>query len=255
MSGDGAVAATPGPGAWSRRFLARLEALGVFRMEQLAPPVPQVSGLTVTAGSVGARVSADNGRGYDVWIELPVFDARQWARAEQALTDDDQVREALLDGEFPAGFEAALTRAGLSLLPARAEDLVLECSCPQWSACRHLAAVLGALAAAFDTDPFLLPAWRGRGGRRLLRHVAQRRASAADPQSPTVPPAPERPLDQRLDDFWCEGEQHRALLHASDDLAAASAGAAPEQLAPSGIMLRGKPLETLLLPAYEAFMD
>jgi hypothetical protein len=59
------------------------------------------------------------------------------------------------------------------------------------------------------------------------------------------------PLHQRLDDFWCEGEQHRALRNASDG----TAGAAPEQLGPSGIMIRGKPLETLLLPAYEAFMD
>jgi uncharacterized Zn finger protein len=246
MSTDGA-----GTGAWSRRFLARLEALGVFRMEQLAPPSPQVSGLTVSAGSVGARVAGSDGRGFDVWIELPVFDARQWARAEQALTEDASVREALLDGEFPDGFEGVLARAGLSLLPVRAADLALECSCPQWSACRHLAAVLGALAAAFDADPFLLTAWRGRSQARLLRHLAQRRAAADDSASATAPPVPELPLEQRLDDFWTEGEQHRALRDSPDG----TAGAAPKQLGPSGIMIRGKSLETLLLPAYEAFMD
>lgn len=250
MSEDG-TGTTVTPHAWSRRFLARLEALGVFRMEQLAPPSPQVSGLTVSAGSVGARVAGSDGRGFDVWIELPVFDARQWARAEQALTEDPSVREALLDGEFPDGFEGVLARAGLSLLPVRATDLALECSCPQWSACRHLAAVLGSLAAAFDADPFLLVVWRGRSQARLLRHLAQRRAAADDPVSPTAPPVPELPLDQRLDDFWTEGEQHRALRNNPDG----TAGAAPQQLGPSGIMIRGKSLEALLLPAYEAFMD
>ena len=252
MSGDGTAAgAGASTGAWSRRFLARLESLGVFRMEQLAPPSPQVSGLTVTAGSVGARVAGSDGRGFDVWVELPVFDARQWARAEQALIEDSDVGEALLDGEFPAGFEGVLARAGLSLLPVRAADLALECSCPQWSACRHLAAVLGALAVAFDADPFLLTAWRGRSGERLLRHLAQRPAAADDPVAPTAPPVPELPLDQRLDDFWCEGEQHRTLRNATDGIA----GAAPRQLGPSRIMIRGRSLEELLLPAYEAFMD
>ncbi|MFC1436938.1 hypothetical protein ABUW04_01590 [Streptacidiphilus sp. N1-10] len=248
----GGAGATPGAGgAWSRRFLARLEALGVFRMEQLAPPVPQVSELTVSAGLVGARVAGSDGRGFDVWVELPVYDARQWARAEQALSQDGQIREALLDGEFPAGLEGVLARAGLSLLPVRASDLALECSCPQWSACRHLAAVLGALAAAFDADPFLLTAWRGRDHQRLLRHLAQRRAAAEDPVAATTPAIPELPLEQRLDDFWTEGEQHRALSADQDG----TAGAAPEQLGSSGILIRGKSLETLLLPAYEAFMD
>jgi uncharacterized Zn finger protein len=248
MSADNAGTAA---GTWSRRFLARLETLGVFRMEQLAPLSPQVSGLTVSAGSVGARVAGSDGRGFDVWVELPAFDARQWARAEQAITEDGEVREALLDGEFPDAFEGVLARAGLSLLPVRATDLALECSCPQWSSCRHLAAVLGALAAAFDADPFLLTAWRGRSHARLLRHLAQCRAAAEDPVAPTAPPVPELPLDQRLDDFWCEGEQHRALRDSPDG----AAGAAPSQLGPSGIMIRGKSLETLLLPAYEAFMD
>lgn len=259
MSGDGTrtdtgagTGAGPGTGAWSRRFLARLEALGVFRMEQLAPPVPQVSDLTVSAGLVGARVAGSDGRGFDVWVELPVFDARQWARAEQALAQDGGIREALLDGEFPAGFEGVLARAGLSLLPVRAADLALECSCPQWSACRHLAAVLGALAAAFDADPFLLTAWRGRGRQRLLRHLAQRGEAVEDPVSAAAPPVPELPLDQRLDDFWTEGEQYRALPRDDPDSAA---GAAPKQLGPSGIMIRGRALEALLLPAYEAFMD
>ncbi|MHA6757843.1 hypothetical protein [Streptacidiphilus sp. PAMC 29251] len=144
---------------WSTRFLDRLAALGVLRAESLEPPLPSVSQLTVTAGSVGARAAdADGGRGYDVWVELAAFDARQWTRAEQALAAHRGAREALLDGELPLRVDGVLARAGLSLLPVRAEDLTLECSCPKWSSCDHLAAVLAALARPPSTPtPFCWP--------------------------------------------------------------------------------------------------
>ncbi|MFC1415795.1 hypothetical protein [Streptacidiphilus cavernicola] len=253
---------------WSRRFLERLEGLGVLPPELLAdepPPQPAVSGLTVTAGSAGARVAASDGpRGYDVWVELPAFDARQWTRAEQALSADRAVREALLDGEVPLRVEAVLARAGLSLLPARAGDLTLECSCPAWSSCRHLVAVLAALADAFDADPFLLTAWRGRGRERLLRHVEDLHAATApDEDGGALPEEDGRPLGERLDDFWSEGGRHRALRAgepaadaADDDAGSADATAtALSQLDASGVLIRGRSLESLLRPAYEALID
>lgn len=274
VSGAGAGAGTGG--FWSRRFLARLQALGLGSgpdgSGQSPPPRPQVSALTVTAGSVGARVSSSDGHSHDVWVELAVFDARQWARAEQALAEDAEVREALLDGEAPARIEGVLARSGLSLLPARAADLTLECTCPQWSVCGHLTATLAALAAAFDTDPFLLTAWRGRSRERLLRHLAERRAAAAEAGAEPAAPVAERPLAELLQDFWSEGQQHRALRSAAGSGKAGEAltageaprdgaarpdrtGAAPGELGPSGILIRGRALETLLLPAYEALVD
>jgi len=57
-----------------------------------------------------------------------------------------------------------------------------------------------------------------------------------------------------LDDFWQEGGRHRALRAAAgaDDPGGADAAAA---LGPSGIMIRGRSLEALLRPAYQALRD
>ncbi|MBC3841298.1 hypothetical protein GXW82_16305 [Streptacidiphilus sp. 4-A2] len=201
-----------------------------------------------------------SGGGHEVWIELPVFDRLRWTRAEQAIAADPEVREQLFDGEFPERLDAVFARAGLSLLPARAEDLAAECSCPQWSPnCRHLAAVLGALAAAFDRDPFLLLAWRGRDQGRLLRHVREAYAAAGPPadEAGDGAAAAERPLEDHLSDswpsgFWQEGDRHRALRAAADHDGPADGGAAApaalSALGPSGIAIRGRSLESLLRP-------
>ena len=257
---------------WSDRFLERVEALGggltARGVRETASALP-VEGLDVGPGSVRARVPDTAGGGYEVWIELPVFDRTRWTRAEQAIAADEQAREQLFDGEFPDRLDALLARAGLSLLPARARDLAAECSCPEWSpSCRHLAAVLGELAAAFDRDPFLLTAWRGRDRGRLLRHVREAHA-AAEPPVMLVPPEDgnadgDRPLADCLADFWQEGDRHRALRAAADGVdgpdgragRAGSAGSAAADplagLGPSGIVVRGRSLESLLRPAYQA---
>ena len=249
--GPAGSGAGPGPG-WSERFLERVESFGgglTARGVGEAGSV-RVDGLEVGPGTVRARVPDGAGGAYEVWIELPVFDRTRWTRAEQAIAGDQQAREQLFDGEFPEQLDAVRARTGLSLLPARARDLTAECSCPQWSpTCRHLAAVLGALAAAFDQDPFLLPAWRGRDRGRLLRHVREAHAATADPAPPTE--QAERPLEAALDDFWQEGGRHRALRAAAG--ADEPAGSEPTAgLGPSGIVIRGRSLESLLLPGYRA---
>lgn len=256
---------------WSERFLERVESLGAgltVRAIREASAELRVDGLEVGPGSVRARVPDTAGGAHEVWIELPVFDRIQWTRAEQAVAGDADAREQLFDGEFPERLDAVLARAGLSLLPARARDLVAECSCPLWSpTCRHLAAVLGALASAFDQDPFLLPAWRGRDRDRLLRHVreahqARAAAGAAESEAWTAADDPVRPLEACLDDFWQEGGRHRLLRAAVGAAEAGETGRAEESgesaepavaaLGPSGIVIRGRPLESWLLPAYRA---
>jgi uncharacterized Zn finger protein len=243
--------------AWSDRFLERVESLGgglTARGVREAASAARVEGLEVGPGTVRARVPDSAGGGHEVWIELPVFDRTRWTRAEQAVAADEEAREQLFDGEFPERLESVLSRAGLSLLPARARDLAAECSCPEWSpVCRHLAAVLGALASAFDQDPFLLTAWRGRDRGRLLRHVREAHAAA----EPEVPPGADRgggrgdrPLEECLADFWQEGDRHRALRAAGAEGGVAEG--TPAGLGPSGIVIRGRSLESLLGPAYRA---
>ncbi len=78
----------------------------------------------------------------------------------------------LLAGEMPHEIEDAFATTGLSLFPATADDLDSDCSCPDWeNPCKHVAAVCYLLAEAFDRDPFLIFAWRGRPRERLLAEL------------------------------------------------------------------------------------
>ena len=82
----------------------------------------------------------------------------------------------LLAGEMPHEIGEAFAATGLSLFPATADDLETDCSCPDWeNPCKHIAAVYYLLAEAFDGDPFLIFAWRGRTKEELLTGLRARR--------------------------------------------------------------------------------
>ena len=69
----------------------------------------------------------------------------------------------LLAGQMPADIEDVFAAVGLSLFPRSADDLSLDCTCPDWEVpCKHLAAVFYLLAAHFDDDPFRILACRVR---------------------------------------------------------------------------------------------
>ncbi|WP_051942901.1 SWIM zinc finger family protein [Streptacidiphilus rugosus] len=158
----------PGPPrAWSERFLARVESLGVGLLaDQMrgAGGSARVRDVVVAPGTARARVG-----GVEAWADLAVFDAGQWERAEAALLP---VRDRLLAHDLPPDVDALLARVGLPLLPGQARELTLDCACGRADgACRHVAALLGAVARAFDQDPFLLLRWRGRDETRLLARL------------------------------------------------------------------------------------
>ena len=70
----------------------------------------------------------------------------------------------------------------------------MTCSCPDWGVpCKHLSAVLYLLAEAFDDDPFLVLAWRGREREELLG--ALRGAVADGRRRPTRSTCADVPLE------------------------------------------------------------
>jgi uncharacterized Zn finger protein len=88
---------------------------------------------------------------------------------------------------------------GLPLFPDR---LDIRCSCPDWSVpCKHGSAVLYVLAEAFDDDPFLVLAWRGRDRETLLT------ALRGTPEPVELDPlaVDESPLEDHLADFYAPG--------------------------------------------------
>jgi uncharacterized Zn finger protein len=252
---------------WSARFVAILESLGMgprLGRGRAYARAGQVLDLTVAPGTVSAGVQGSRARPYRVRIGLACFPEAEWTVVESALAARALYSAKLLAGEMPREIEEVFASCGLSLFPERARDLAMSCSCPDWAVpCKHVAATFYLLAEAFDSDPFLVLAWRGRKRGDLLARLRGLRALAgpaagvsggADDGGPdrgAIGAIEDTPLAEQLDRFWSP----RGDLAASRRRGA-TAAAAPDLLllgleAPD-VQLGGRRLEELLVPAYHA---
>jgi uncharacterized Zn finger protein len=201
---------------WSQRFLAALKEVtdpGRLTRGRSYARTGQVMDLKVEPGRVTSRVQGSRPKPYDVRIAMAPFSDAEWERAEAALAGEALFAAALLAGEMPREVEQVFAAAGLSLFPGKPRDLRTDCSCPDAAnPCKHVAATYYILAEAFDEDPFLVLAWRGRPRERLLERLRELRGAAPAPEPPpaaddasTEEPAP-------VADFWRAGPE-LAELH------------------------------------------
>ncbi len=92
------------------------------------------------------------------------------------------------DTQPPEYLARVFKNAGLSLFPAKYNDLTTTCSCPDYSnPCKHIAAVVYLMAEAFDQDPFLLFTLRGIDKEEFLRKIGYKRQTAAGDEPPAIP--------------------------------------------------------------------
>jgi uncharacterized Zn finger protein len=205
---------------WSQRFVAVLEALcdrNRLRRGRSYARAGQVMGLTVQPGAVTARVQGSRRTPYAVRIGVRPLSAAEWARVETTMAERAVFLAALLAGEMPRNIEEAFASAELSLFPASARELTSECSCPDWAnPCKHVAATYYILAEAFDDDPFLIFAWRGRPRNELLERLREVRGTHSDgagtraqaeAEPDSEPDAEAEPLDRQLAGFWAAGPE------------------------------------------------
>jgi len=235
---------------WSRRFVAVLEDIGLGSRLQRGRTYArkgQVISLDVHAGTVTAQVQGSRARPYRVRIGITAFGEPEWAKLERALAGSAWYSAKLLAGEMPDDIEEVFASQGLSLFPAAAQELSMDCSCPDWEVpCKHIAAAFYLLAEAFDEDPFTILAWRGRDREDLLANL-----HAARSDGPPAADSADRagtPLAACLDSYF-------ALLGevALTSPPPTGSGSLLDQLPPVGITVRGQPLTELLKPAYLAF--
>lgn len=215
----------------------------------------QVISLDVVPGTVSALVQGSDVRPYRVWVGLTAYGAPEWARLERALADSAWYSAKLLAGEMPEDIEDLFGDLGLALFPASADDLAMDCSCPDYQVpCKHIAAVFYLLAESFDEDPFRILAWRGRERDELLANVHAARSAGApavaapDPAGGAAEP-PARvgaPLADSLGSYFALQAPLPVTVPA-----ATSSTALLGQLPPVAIAVREQMLTELLRPAYE----
>jgi uncharacterized Zn finger protein len=252
---------------WSRRFIDVLESFrlgGRLDRGRRYARAGQVLDLQVAAGLVSARVQGSRVRPYRVRLETPVLAAPDWERVEQAMAGRAAFAARLLAGEMPHDIEEAFAATGVSLFPASPRNLASSCSCPDWSnPCKHVAAVYYLLAEAFDDDPFLIFAWRGRTRGQLLGRLRTLRDGDTSPtEAPgtseaggpdpgdgggLVPPVEAPPLIECLDHFWSAGDLDALRIRPR---AAEVPDALLRQLDPPAVDVAGRDLAELLAPAY-----
>jgi uncharacterized Zn finger protein len=249
---------------WSRRFIDVLESLELgsrLASGRAYARSGQVVALEVTPGAVAATVQGSRREPYRVRVRFAVIKPLRWTRIERALTDQVIFSAKLLAGEMPEDLEDVFAGLGLSLFPESADQLSMDCSCPDWSVpCKHVAATLYLLAEAFDRDPFLVLAWRGRDRATLLGNLRRLRRpdlstvdeSAAPGRAPldelrdVQPP----PLAECVDSYYaCRGrlipvERHRPEIMVPD--------AVLRERDPLPLDAHGSSVVDLLRPAYFA---
>lgn len=241
-SARGAVART----WWSKRFLAVLEQIGVggrMARGRAYARQGQIISLEVDAGGAVAKVQGSRPRPYTVRVGVPAFGKAEWGEVAEALVADASYTAALLAGEMPHEIEEVFSGVGLSLFPAAARDLALDCTCPdQTVPCKHLAAVCYLLAEQFDADPFAILALRGRDRETLLTDLRSRRAAAGRSRSRGVT------LAASLDAFYAAAGPLPARATGPDT----PSDALLDQIPPFPVALRGEPVTELLRPIYRS---
>lgn len=249
LSVEGGVKARSVRGAigtswWSGRFIEVLEGLGVGGRLQRGRNYArrgQVISLDIDAGAVVASVQGSRPRPYRVRIGITAFGKAEWASVEEALAGNAWFVATMLAGEMPADIEDVFTAVGLSLFPRGADELSMDCSCPDREVpCKHLAAVFYLLAERFDDDPFRILAWRGREREDLLGRMHE-----ADSERGHPAPAG-APLTEVLDAFFVSPTPVPLRRgHASGAMLV-------DQLPPVDVLVRSRPLAEVLRPVYAA---
>ena len=238
---------------WSKRFVAILDGFGMGSRLQRGRAYArkgQVIALDVAPGLVQAKVQGSTPRPYAVRIGLGTFSAAQWNTVQDALNQDAWFVASLLDGQMPEDIEQVFAAAGLPLFPAGRREMTMSCSCPDSVVpCKHLAAAFYLLAEHFDEDPFSILAWRGRDRETLLGALHPPAAEHGAGDTSAEDDGAGVPLADSLEDFYRPGPAPSAR---PDSL---STGLMLDQLPPTGVKVRSKPLVDVLRPLYQVLRD
>ncbi|MCX6000174.1 MAG: SWIM zinc finger family protein [Chloroflexi bacterium] len=201
---------------WSKRWIGVLESFGMgarLGRGRSYARRGQVVSIDVQKGAVAARVQGTQPEPYSIKIELKPLSEKDWGKVTDAMASQAVFAARLLSGEMPQNIEEAFGEAKISLFPTSVEDLITDCSCPDWAnPCKHIAAVYYLMAERFDEDPFLVFKLRGRTKEELIGILREKRSQTL-PEADVTPTIEADfsqreaavPLENCLDTFWQAG--------------------------------------------------
>jgi uncharacterized Zn finger protein len=249
---------------WSRRFIALLESFelgGRLARGKRYARTGQVVSLVLGPGHVDAVVQGSRPLPYRVAISVDTLTTAEWDRVSDAMAAKAVWLAKLLAGEMPADIEDVFRGCSLSLFPASPAELLTSCSCPDWSnPCKHIAATYYLLAEAFDDNPWLIFAWRGRDKPALL---ASLRAQHGDAVPDTASAEDLEGWPEFAEPVAAEADLTGRWWRAGPGLAEVTVSVRPaevpdavlRQLDPIEVRVGGESLVDALRPRYHAIVD
>jgi uncharacterized Zn finger protein len=192
---------------WGRRWLETLESFQLHSRLARGRSYArrgQVLQLEIAEQKVTATVQGSRPQPYIVTITLKRIPLVHWHKVVRKLATRIAIAARLIAGELPEEVEQYFREAGVSLFPARKDDLITACSCPDSSnPCKHVAAVYYLLAEQFDHDPFLLLNLRGIGRKEFAAMLGGPQSASDTGESAASEAAP--PLTADPGTFWRAG--------------------------------------------------
>lgn len=184
---------------WAKRWISALEGFNIgarLGRGRSYARSGQVVSIDVAKGQIKAKVQGSRPSPYAVDIRVKPLSPADWKKVAASVASQALYASKLLGGEMPREMEDAFRASGVSLFPARLDDLNTNCSCPDWSnPCKHIAAVYYLLGEEFDRDPFLIFRMRGMNREEFLGMLGETRPARGPLQPPGEPePLPADPL-------------------------------------------------------------
>ena len=161
---------------WARRWIAALEAMRLgarFGRGRQYAVSGQVTDLVAEGAHVSASVVGSRPDPYRVTLDFTAAEGPARERIAEAIRAQPMTLGRLLAGDLPVEVGELFRAEGIPLFPQAAPrgktpegkmvwDVVMRCSCPDWSRpCKHMAAVLLLLGEEVARRPATLLALRG----------------------------------------------------------------------------------------------
>jgi uncharacterized Zn finger protein len=197
-------------GAWAaawRTALARAIGMAADGSEGSVVSGGSTSSARLVWTEEGAELEGLDGKPTTTLALWPLPEAA-WSRLRANLAGRPELLVALRAGALPVEVLEQAAVEGAALLPAGAEDLIVDCDCGGAPGCAHVQALVARIGEALEREPERLLMLRGGSLAALLPAVAVEVAGlpgGAPAAGDAEDGARETIAEESLDGFWTAG--------------------------------------------------